>query len=165
MARIMLATLVAVACLTTSFVHIDAAEPDVPNQDIALSPEVSDLLRAEMRELSAGMQGIPVSLANADWASIQATSSKMHASYIMAQKLTAAQAQELEQVLPDGFKQLDADFHRRAEKLGRAAAAHDAEGVAFQYARLMESCARCHSTYAKSRFPGFAPAAPEDHAH
>ena len=134
-------------------------------QDIKLSPDVLNLLRAEMGEIAGGIQGIALSLATADWMSIQETSTKIRASYIMEKKLTAAQAKELEQALPDHFKQLDTEFHQRAEKLGVAAAAHDPELVAFQYSRLIESCTLCHSTYAKSRFPGFSSLPQQGHSH
>jgi cytochrome c556 len=97
--------------------------------------------------------------------SIQETSAKIQASYIMEKKLTPAQAKELKQALPEHFKRLDSEFHQRAEKLGTAAAAHDPELVAFQYYRLMETCALCHSAYAKTRFPGFSPSAQQDHHH
>jgi cytochrome c556 len=133
-----------------------AAETQVARQDLKLSPEVLKLLRSEMGEIAGGVQGIALSLAIADWKSIQETSKKIRASYIMEKQLTAAQAGELEQVLPKHFKQLDSEFHQRAEKLGEAAAAHDPELVAFHYSRLIESCALCHAAYAKSRFPAFA---------
>ena len=106
-----------------------------------------------------------MSLAAADWKSIEETSQNIRASYIMEKKLTDAHAKELEQALPENFKQLDREFHQRAEKLGAAAAAHDPELVAFQYSRLIESCADCHSAYAQTRFPGFSPPAREGHSH
>lgn len=133
-----------------------AAEDHAPDQHVTLSPELVELLRAEMREISFGIQGLALSLATADWQSIQETSAKIRASYIMENQLTPAQAEELEHVLPEQFKQLDAEFHHRAEKLGMAAAEHDSELVVFHYSRLLESCAGCHSTYASERFPGFA---------
>ena len=83
----------------------------------------------------------------------------------MEKKLTPAQANELAQALPAEFKQLDADFHHRAEKLAWAAATHDPEIVAFAYSRLIESCAVCHSKYARSRFPGFVLPVHQDHRH
>lgn len=106
-----------------------------------------------------------LSLASADWESIQETSAKIRASYLMEKKLTPAQAKELDVALPEQFKRLDAQFHQRAERLGTAAAAHDPELVAFHYSRLLESCALCHSAYAKSRFPGFASPVQQDHHH
>ena len=118
-----------------------------------------------MREIITGVQGIAVSLASADWQAIQEASTKIRTSYIMEKKLTPAQAKELEQALPERFKQLDAEFHQRAERLGAAAAAHDSELVAFHYSRLGESCALCHAAFAKPRFPGFSSPAQQEHHH
>lgn len=161
----LLATTIVIGSLAAVFVQTCAAEPPSVRQDIKLSPDVLNLLRAEMGEIAGGIQGIALSLATADWMSIQETSRKIRASYIMEKQLTAAQAKELERALPDHFKQLDTEFHQRAEKLGVAAAAHDPELVAFQYSRLIESCALCHSAYAKSRFPGFSSIPREGHSH
>lgn len=142
-----------------------AAETQVVRQDLKLSPELLKLLRAEMGEIAGGVQGIALSLAIADWRPIQETSEKIRASYIMEKKLTAAQARELEQALPEHFKQLDSEFHHRAEMLGQAAAVHDPETVLFHYSRLIESCTCCHSAYARSRFPGFAAAKQRNPSH
>ena len=160
-----LATMIVIGGLATVSVHTCAAEPHAVRRDIELSPDVSNLLRAEMGEIAGGIQGIALSLVTADWMSIQETSRKIQASYIMEKKLTAAQAKELEQALPEYFKQLDTEFHQRAERLGEAAAAHDSELVAFHYSRLIESCTVCHSAYAKSRFPGFSSPAHQGHSH
>ena len=74
---------------------------------------------------------------SANWQSIVETSTKIQASYIMERKLTEAQVNELKQALPEHFKQLDAEFHQRAVRLGAAASAHDAELVSFEYSRLI----------------------------
>ncbi len=142
--------------------HADIhAEP----RKVELSPGLLDLLRAEMAEISKGMQGLVVALASADWPAIMATSAKLHESYIMARQLTPEQAAELERALPARFKQLDAEFHARAAKLEAAAVARDAELALFHYSRLAESCAACHSAYAVNRFPGFGSAAEQGHHH
>jgi cytochrome c556 len=150
-------------CLTISSAQTQAAETHPAQQRIELSPELLDLLRAEMVEIAKAVQGMAVSVATADWRSIAATSAKIRASYIMEKALTAEQGVELRQALPEQFKYLDAEFHGRAEKLEAAAVAKDAERVVFQYSRLVESCVVCHSTYATSRFPGFQSSA-RDHA-
>lgn len=142
-----------------------AAEPESPRQEIALSPELLELLRAEMREIAGAVQTIALSLATAEWKTIKDTSMQVRASYIMEKQLTPAQATELTQALPDGFKRLDADFHHRAQRLASAAETHDPEHAAFEYARLLESCTVCHAAYARTRFPGFAPAVQTDHGH
>jgi cytochrome c556 len=83
----------------------------------------------------------------------------------MEKKLTPAQAKELANALPEQFKQLDAEFHQRAEKLGAAATAHDPELAVFHYSRLVESCVRCHASFAGKRFPGFDSPEPLGHHH
>lgn len=158
MIRKLLATIFVICNFSLGSMSTYAAEPQAPQPGIKLSPDLQNLLRAEMREIATGVQSIAVSLATADWQSIQETSTKIRTSYIMEKKLTPVQAKELEQALPAQFKQLDAEFHQRAERLGVAAAAHDPELVAFHYSRLVESCALCHAAFAKSRFPGFSPA-------
>ena len=125
--------------------------------DVKLSPQVLDLLRAEMREVSVGVQAMAFSIASADWRAMQDTSARIRASYIMEKKLTPAQARELETALPPRFRVLDAEFHDRAGKLGAAAAAHDAKLVVAQYSRMLESCTTCHAAFASSRFPNFSP--------
>jgi len=156
---------IAIAGVTAVPLPAYSADPHDSHGDIELSPELLNLLREEMREIATGIQGVALSLATANWESIEKTSKDIRASYIMERKLTAAQAQELTQALPEHFKQLDAGFHQRAEKLGEAAAAHDPELVAFQYSRLIESCALCHSAYARSRFPGFSSPVQQRHHH
>ena len=146
-------------------IDTNAAESSTYSQDVQLSPELLDLLREEMRGIAAGMQVITLSLVTADWKTIRETSTKIHDSYIMEKKLTPAQAEELRQALPDQFKQLDAEFHQRAEKLGAAAANHDYELVVFHYSHLVENCVSCHSVYATSRFPGFITTSPQVHGH
>ena len=127
------------------------------SSDVKLSPAVLELLRAEMREVSAGVQAMAFSIASADWRTLQDTSARIRASYIMEKKLTPAQARELETGLPQRFMVLDAEFHDRAGKLGAAAAAHDAKLVVAQYSRMLESCTTCHAAFASSRFPNFSP--------
>jgi uncharacterized protein (TIGR02246 family) len=124
-------------------------------QDIQLPPELMDLLRAEMREITAGAQSMVVALVTGDWQSIAEASTRIRDSYIMQQQLTPEQVAALERALPEQFKQLDLEFHRRAERLGAAAMAHDAERVANELSRLLETCASCHTAFAKSRFPSF----------
>jgi len=165
MTKFLTSIVLIVGSIIAGAVHTVGEEPYAPHQAVELSPSLLDVLRAEMRALAEGVQSIALALPTADWKTIQDTSSKMQASYIMEKKLTPAQAKELAQVLPAHFKQLDTEFHQRAARLGVAAAAHDPELVAFHYARLVESCAVCHAAYARSRFPGFAPPGAQRHHH
>jgi cytochrome c556 len=161
----LLAVIVIIISLTAGSASTYPAEGNAQYQSVNLSPDLLDLLRAEMRDITSGVQSIALSLATADWKSIQETSMKIRASYIMEKQLTPAQVNELEKALPGQFKQLDAEFHQRAERLGETAAVHDPELVAFHYSRLLESCVRCHSAFASKRFPGFASPAQRSHQH
>ena len=161
----LLAAVIVIGSLVAVTANTRAAESHAPSRVIVLSPELLNLLTEEMREVAAGVQGVALSLASGDWKSIEETSARIQASYIMEKKLTASQARELQQALPAHFKQLDAEFHSRAGRLGAAAAAHDSELVAFHYSRLIESCAACHAAYAGQRFPGFSTPVQQGHHH
>lgn len=153
------ATLVVLASLLLLGPAPVGAQRAIPaSGDVHLSPQLRGLLRQEMRDVARGTQVLAIALASADWKTLADTSAQIRASYILERKLTAAQKRELARTLPAGFKQLDADFHARAEKLGHAARARDHELATFHFSRLVESCASCHSAYARSRFPGFLPA-------
>jgi uncharacterized protein (TIGR02246 family) len=150
-----------------------AGEGPAARRDVELAPELLELLRAEMREITAGTQSMAVALVTGDWQSIVDTSGRIRDSYIMQQQLTPEQTKTLEQALPERFKQLDLELHGRAERVGAAAAAHDAERAAYELSRLLETCTACHTAFAESRFPGFPsptgheghhPAGPDDPA-
>jgi hypothetical protein len=152
--------LVAAACGASSSPRAGA-----DGEPIRLSPQLLELLRAEMREIAAGVQVVAAALAAANWAAIHETGAAIRASYIMEKSLTPEQAAELERALPAEFKRLDAEFHERALRLAMTAETHDAEIVSFHYARLLETCARCHAQFAQARFPGFVPPAAQEHRH
>lgn len=142
---------------------VSAQEAPSAKGDLQLSPELIELLRAEMRALLSGIQTLPVGIATGDWKSVAGTSAQIRASYILDQKLTPVQRKELSTSLPEHFKRLDSQFHLEAEKLEAAAANHDAQLSAFHYYRLIETCTACHTIYAPSKFPGFSSVA--KHAH
>lgn len=141
------------------------AEATAAGQDVNLPPELSNLLRAEMREITAGAQSMVVALVTGDWKTIAETSARIRDSYIMQQQLTPEQVATLERALPERFKHLDLEFHRWAERVGAAAAAHDAERVANELSRLLETCTTCHAAFAPSRFPNFPDTAVREGHH
>lgn len=141
------------------------AEPGAARQDVDLPPELLNLLRAEMREITAGAQTIVMALVTGDWKSIAETSTRIRNSYIMQRHLTPEQVETLGRALPERFKYLDLEFHRRAERVGTAAAAHDAQRVADELSRLLETCASCHAAFAQSRFPDFPDTAGHEGHH
>jgi len=134
-------------------------------ESLALPPDLMGLVRAEMREITIGVQKIPVAIAQADWDLLRTTSESIRSSYIMAKALTPEQVEVLESSLPARFKQIDSDFHERAGNLADAATGRNFELASYHYSRLIESCARCHSLYAKDRFPAFDPIEKHGHQH
>ncbi|MDH4020108.1 MAG: cytochrome c [Xanthomonadales bacterium] len=158
-----LSVLALLICLLTSVATTRAQGPDHHGEAFALPPDLMRLLNAEMREITSGVQKIPVAIAQADWEVLHQTGESIRSSYIMAKALTEEQVKILESSLPERFKQLDSEFHARAGSLAQAAQARDIELVSFHYSRLIEGCANCHSLYAKTRFPGFGPV--EEHGH
>ena len=130
---------------------------------LKLSTETRELLRAEMRAITGGIQAIAAAIATGDLETVAESSARISASYIMEQRLTARQREEL-QALPEHFHRLDRRFHQDATRLTHAAEQGDAELAAFRYYRLVDSCVACHSAYAAHRFPGLRQAAPA-HGH
>jgi hypothetical protein len=157
-----------VTCLMVAMLVLPpalGAEETASDQgDVKLSHALLDLLRAEMREVTIGVQGIATAIATGNWELVESTSSKIRASYIMEKKLSTSQSAELD-ALPDEFRLLDAEFHSRAEKIGAAAASKDSELAVHHYSRMLENCTECHSRFARSRFPGFASSARGVHQH
>jgi hypothetical protein len=149
----------------TSMVSAGPGEAPAQQHGLVLSPDLMELLRAEMRELLKGVQHLAAGIATADWMKVAETSARISASYLLNRKLTPAQKTELAVSLPEHFRRLDANFHHEAEKLQSAAGNHDAQQAAFHYYRLIDTCTVCHTAYAVSRFPGFAPTAEEAHRH
>jgi len=153
--------------MTVAFgcVSAKAQETHLLQNDLRLSPGLTELLREEMRALLPGIQTIAAGIATADWKNVSDKSAQIRASYILEQKLTPSQREELNSSLPEHFKRLDLDFHLEAKKLEAAAASHDRQLAAFHYYRLIETCTACHALYAVSRFPGFKPTTEATHGH
>lgn len=158
-------TLVLFSALMLNGASISAEEIPIDRHELKMSPELIEILRAEMRELLTGVQSLPAAIAIANWQSVANTSSQIRASYILDKELTAAQRKELNIALPEHFKRLDADFHLEAKKLELAAEAHDAQLSTFHFYRLLEACTACHAMYASSKFPGFLPPVNATHDH
>ena len=156
------ALLVSLVIVSTS-IRAQGQEQHV--ESLALPPDLVGLLQAEMREITIGVQKIPVAIAQADWDLLLTTSESIQSSYIMAKALTPEQVHVLESSLPNRFKQIDSEFHERAGNLAQAAKTRDFELASYHYSRLIESCARCHSLYAKVRFPAFNPIEKQGHHH
>ncbi len=122
----------------------------------ALSSELRELLKKEMRALEKGMMSVIPAYVSGDWSEIENIAHKMKSSYILKQSLTDAQANELHTLLPESFIKLDHQFHYLAGMLEHAAKKEKAELVGFYFSKLSETCVSCHTQYATHRFPAFS---------
>lgn len=120
-----------------------------------LSQDLNGLLNQEMNEIESGMKKILSAMAAGNWDTISHIARKIKKSFILKQKITPKQMEELHSSLPKEFIAMDRDFHSTAEKLADAALEHDGELVNFYFSKLNGKCTNCHSQYASERFPNF----------
>lgn len=132
---------------------------------IALSADLHRLLAEEMAAIQSGMSQLSFAIAAGQWEEIVEIAKKIEASYILKQKLTTTQKEELHNKLPERFRRLDKKFHETAGWLAHAAKMRHVELVPFFYYKLTESCVNCHSVYATKRFPGLADKDAVGHHH
>lgn len=122
---------------------------------LRLSPKLRGALVAEMIGLKEGIAELGASLTTGEWDRAAARATRIHDSYIMKQKLSASELEELHRALPEGFAVLDDRFHRHAADLAQAARAHNAELALFYFTKMAEGCVACHSRYATHTLAGF----------
>ena len=144
-----------------------APVPETPATGVAaLSPELRELFKLEMLGLQGAMLELLPAVAAGDWEAIAATAVRIRNGFVLAQKLTPGQREELDRKLPAGFLERDAEFHEIATGLEHAAHRKQADLVPFYVYRLTEGCVGCHARHAQTRFPALAPAhAPAAHGH
>jgi hypothetical protein len=143
--------------------HAAAAGTQVPV--LALTPKLRAALVAEMGGIRQGMSVLAPALAMGEWETVAGQAERIRDSYIMQQKLSPAELQELERVLPADFVVRDAGFHQHAEGLAHAARAHNSELAVFYFSRMLEGCGACHARYATHVLPGYRSAEPAGHRH
>ncbi|ORJ61619.1 hypothetical protein [Geothermobacter hydrogeniphilus] len=132
---------------------------------VPLSPELRTLLNQEMGLIQQGVMELVPAIAAGDWDKVADIGQKIKASFILKQKLTAAQKEELHRVLPQQFIEMDMDFHTSAGMLAHAAEMKNADVVNFYLYKMTTACVACHGKFATERFPGLAQGADEGHQH
>ncbi len=136
-----------------------------PGHDIQVSPDLKNLLNQEMTAIQKGMMELIPAIAAGNWEVVEKIGKKIKASFIMKQKLSKAQKEELHRVLPSDFIEKDQSFHKSAGMLAHAAEQKNADVVNFYFFKLNEACFSCHSKYATERFPGLAKTIDRDNHH
>ena len=135
------------------------------SQGIRLSADLLALLNQEMGLIQQGMMDMIPANAAGEWDKVSAISIKIKESFILKQKLTEGQKEELHRVLPQQFIDMDMDFHKSAGMLAHAAERKNADVVNFYIYKMNAACVSCHGKYAAERFPGLAKGADEEHHH
>jgi len=162
--------LIAVCCFIAPQAHAEDVarhrSGDSSNLEFRLSPELRQLLVAEMRAVQDGMMSLIPAISSGNWQAIAEIGRKLHDSYIMKQELSKSQIEELHHSLPVRFRELDHSLHHSAGMLAHAAEEKNAEVVNFYFFKLNEACVSCHSKFATHRFPGFIRSGDhEEHHH
>ena len=134
--------------------HMSHGAPAAPVvEKLTISPELKKILTEEMVAIQAGMAELIPAIAAGDAQKVADIGAKMEASYIMAQKLTPKQMEELHKGLPAGFVAMDEEFHYFAGMLTHAAYMGHWNMIPSLASKLMEGCVNCHGTYATEKFP------------
>ena len=96
--------------------HEQNAKPDAErahhmesqtSQGIQLSPRLRALLNQEMGLIQQGIMDMVPAIAAGEWGKVSALGQKIKESFILKQKLTDAQKDELHRVLPQQFIEMD----------------------------------------------------------
>ena len=123
--------------------------------ELHLSHDVKVILNQEMKEIEEGMMKIIPAISAGSWETIASIAKNIKDSFILKQKLTEQQIEELHHSLTAEFVEMDRNFHSTAGKLTDAAHQQDGELVNFYFYKLHSQCMTCHSKYASKRFSSF----------
>jgi hypothetical protein len=134
-------------------------------ESVHLSPGLTELLNQEMTAIEKGMMDLIPAISGGEWDTAAAIGKNIQASFILKQKLTAAQKEELHRVLPPLFIEMDQTFHKSAGMLAHAAEMKNADVVNFYFYKMNDACVACHAKFASKRFPGLATHSGEEGGH
>ncbi len=132
---------------------------------LQISPDLKKLLNQEMAAIQDGMMALIPAMSAGEWEEVATIGKNIKASFIMKQKLTEAQREELHRVLPPSFIEMDQDFHKSSGMLAHAAEMKNADVMNFYFSKLNQACVSCHAKFATERFPGLAKTSDEDDHH
>jgi len=121
----------------------------------SLSPELRSHLSEEMLAIQGGMKDIFSNIISGNYEEVSSIATKIKNSYILKKELTASQVKELQTKLPKDFLVQDKAFHDKAAELAAAAEFEEVENMTLFVSQLTNSCVKCHSTFAQSRFTNF----------
>lgn len=130
-----------------------------------LSSQLRVVLSQEMIALEKGMKEIFSSMIAGDYEKIEKTAGNIKNSFILKQKLTQNQKEELHTKLPEAFLALDNTFHNDAEMLEHVANIKNPELTSFYFNKMTNECVSCHQSFAQEKFPLFKPLDSKENTH
>lgn len=128
-----------------------------------LSSEVRVVLSQEMISLEKAMKAILSSMIAGDYRTIEETAVKIKNSFILKQKLTPVQKEELHTKLPQSFIAQDSTFHNDAAMLEHVANIKNPELTQFYFNKMLNACVSCHQSFAQEKFPLLKPIENQNH--
>ncbi len=152
----------ATALLLSSVTVAGAAETATER----LSPETRKVLVEEMQMIASAMGPLHTAVVTGEHEAVAEQARRIRDSFVLKQKLTAAQRQEIGTRLPKAFINGDRQFHQLAGRLGEAGDRQDSALERFYFEEMTRACQSCHQDFAGGRFPGLAGGSePEMHGH
>jgi len=112
-----------------------------PRRPIPLQPMMAWHQKQNMQDHLVAIERIVDALAREDWEAIGLASERIESSPQMQQMCEHMGAGA------DGFTEIALDFHRKADAIGEAADARDAQAVLRATSNTLQACTSCHSTY------------------
>ncbi len=138
--------------LTALFTTILMAQPNTIVTTI--SDETRDLFKAEMNFIKTGMDEILYNMISGNDEKVVEIAGEIRDSFIFTRSLKPHNVKEL-MTLPKEFFVVDKELHGGAADLANAAEFNDKEAMQEQYFRMVNSCVKCHATFATHRFSHF----------
>jgi len=126
-----------------------AAEPVTPE----LTDKLRELLQQEMRAVQGAMASIHSAMVMGQHAAVAENAQRIHDSFILQQSLTEQDRKDLMSAVPEGFIQLDKEFHQLAASLAAAGRDEDTRKQQALFNDMTGNCVECHGTYVSNRFP------------
>ena len=138
--------------LTALFTTVLMAQPNTIVTTI--SDETRDLFKAEMNFIKIGMDEILYNMISGNDEKVVEIAGEIRDSFIFTRSLKPHNVKEL-MTLPKEFFLVDKELHGGAADLANAAEFNDKEAMRENYFKMVNSCVKCHATYATHRFSHF----------
>ncbi|SFR42187.1 Cytochrome C' [Marinobacter daqiaonensis] len=126
-----------------------AAEPVTPD----LTDKLRRLLQEEMRSIQGAMTSIHSAMVMGQHEAVAQSAQQIHDSFILKQSLTEQDRKDLVSAVPEGFIELDKEFHRLAASLAEAGRNRNTNEQHRIFGEMTGNCLECHSEYVSKRFP------------